>query len=39
MQIGAIQDSGQTRMERIETYVFAGDHGLNAYGVSAYPSP
>ena len=38
MQIGAIQDSEQPRMERMAAYVFAGDHGLNASGVSAYPS-
>ena len=38
VQIGAIQASEQPRMERIAAYVFAGDHGLNASGVSAYPS-
>ena len=38
VQIGAIQDSEQPRIERVAAYVFAGDHGLNASGVSAYPS-
>jgi nicotinate-nucleotide--dimethylbenzimidazole phosphoribosyltransferase len=38
VHIGLIQGSDQPRVERIETYVFAADHGLNAEGVSAYPS-
>ncbi len=38
VQIGAIQGSEQPRMARIAAYVFAGDHGLNASRVSAYPS-
>jgi nicotinate-nucleotide--dimethylbenzimidazole phosphoribosyltransferase len=38
VQIGQAQGRPDPRMERIRAYVFAGDHGLNAEGVSAYPS-
>jgi nicotinate-nucleotide--dimethylbenzimidazole phosphoribosyltransferase len=38
IQIGAIQGQLNPRVERVRAYVFAGDHGLNAEGVSAYPS-
>jgi nicotinate-nucleotide--dimethylbenzimidazole phosphoribosyltransferase len=38
VQIGLIQGSETPRIERVEAYVFAGDHGMNAEGVSAYPS-
>lgn len=38
VRLGAIQGTLQPRVERVRAYVFAGDHGLNAEGVSAYPS-
>jgi len=38
VQIGVIQDRLDPKVERVRAYVFAGDHGLNAEGVSAYPS-
>jgi nicotinate-nucleotide--dimethylbenzimidazole phosphoribosyltransferase len=38
VRIGAIQGREQPRVDRVRAYVFAGDHGLNAEGVSAYPS-
>ena len=38
VQIGQIQASLTPQVERVRAYVFAGDHGLNAEGVSAYPS-
>jgi nicotinate-nucleotide--dimethylbenzimidazole phosphoribosyltransferase len=38
IRIGAIQGRLGPRIERVRAYVFAGDHGLNAEGVSAYPS-
>ena len=38
VQIALVQGTETPRIERIEAYVFAGDHGLNAEGVSAYPS-
>ncbi|OYW99934.1 MAG: nicotinate-nucleotide--dimethylbenzimidazole phosphoribosyltransferase [Caulobacter vibrioides] len=38
VQIGLIQDRLDPRLDRTELYVFAGDHGLNQEGVSAYPS-
>jgi nicotinate-nucleotide--dimethylbenzimidazole phosphoribosyltransferase len=38
VRIGAIQGRTDPRIERVRAYVFAGDHGLNAEGVSAYPS-
>jgi nicotinate-nucleotide--dimethylbenzimidazole phosphoribosyltransferase len=38
VQIGAIQGRSDPSVDRIRAYVFAGDHGLNAEGVSAYPS-
>jgi nicotinate-nucleotide--dimethylbenzimidazole phosphoribosyltransferase len=38
VQIGAIQGRIDPSIDRVRAYVFAGDHGLNAEGVSAYPS-
>jgi nicotinate-nucleotide--dimethylbenzimidazole phosphoribosyltransferase len=38
VQIGLVQCTEEPRIDRIEAYVFAGDHGMNADGVSAYPS-
>jgi nicotinate-nucleotide--dimethylbenzimidazole phosphoribosyltransferase len=38
LRLGLIQGRLDPRIERIACYVFAGDHGLNAQGVSAYPS-
>lgn len=38
VQIGLIQGTDAPRVGAAEAYVFAGDHGLNAEGVSAYPS-
>jgi len=38
VQIGLIQGTETPRVGAVETYVFAGDHGMNADGVSAYPS-
>jgi nicotinate-nucleotide--dimethylbenzimidazole phosphoribosyltransferase len=38
LRLGLIQGRLDPRVERITDYVFAGDHGLNAEGVSAYPS-
>ena len=38
VRIGAIQAREAPRMDRIAAYVFAGDHGMAASGVSAYPS-
>ncbi len=38
VRIGAIQGRIDPRLNRVRAYVFAGDHGLNAEGVSAYPS-
>jgi len=38
IQIGLIQQTETPRVERVEAYVFAGDHGMNGEGVSAYPS-
>lgn len=38
VQIGLIQGVEAPRIGAVEAYVFAGDHGLNAEGVSAYPS-
>jgi nicotinate-nucleotide--dimethylbenzimidazole phosphoribosyltransferase len=38
VQIGAIQGRLDPRIDRVRAYVFAADHGLNAEGVSAYPS-
>jgi nicotinate-nucleotide--dimethylbenzimidazole phosphoribosyltransferase len=37
-RIGAIQGREHPSVARARAYVFAGDHGLNAEGVSAYPS-
>ena len=38
VRIGAIQGRERPSVVRARAYVFAGDHGLNAEGVSAYPS-
>ena len=38
VRIGAIQGRIDPVIGRVRAYVFAGDHGLNAEGVSAYPS-
>ena len=38
VRIGAIQGRVDPRIGGVRAYVFAGDHGLNAEGVSAYPS-
>ncbi|MGC1303628.1 MAG: nicotinate-nucleotide--dimethylbenzimidazole phosphoribosyltransferase, partial [Caulobacteraceae bacterium] len=38
VRIGQIQQRLDPRVERVRAYVFAGDHGMNAEGVSAYPS-
>jgi nicotinate-nucleotide--dimethylbenzimidazole phosphoribosyltransferase len=38
VRIGAIQGRLDPSVGRVRAYVFAGDHGLNAEGVSAYPS-
>lgn len=38
VRIGLIQGRLDPSVDRVRAYVFAGDHGLNAEGVSAYPS-
>jgi nicotinate-nucleotide--dimethylbenzimidazole phosphoribosyltransferase len=38
VRIGLVQGTETPSVGRIEAYVFAGDHGMNAEGVSAYPS-
>ena len=38
LQLGLIQERLDPQVARVAAYVFAGDHGLNAQGVSAYPS-
>jgi len=38
VQIGGIQGRLDPVVGRVRAYVFAADHGLNAEGVSAYPS-
>src|SRR6201999_4258644 len=38
VHIGLLQGTETPRVDRVEAYVFAGDHGLNDEGVSAYPS-
>ena len=38
VRIGLIQNRLDPRIGRTDLYVFAGDHGLTAEGVSAYPS-
>lgn len=37
-RLGLIQGRCDPQVRRVAAYVFAGDHGLNAEGVSAYPS-
>ena len=36
--VGLVQGTETPSVGRIEAYIFAGDHGMNAEGVSAYPS-
>jgi nicotinate-nucleotide--dimethylbenzimidazole phosphoribosyltransferase len=38
VQVGLIQGTETPRVGAVEAFVFAGDHGMNAEGVSAYPS-
>jgi nicotinate-nucleotide--dimethylbenzimidazole phosphoribosyltransferase len=38
VQIAALQHSEAPRVARVAAHVFAGDHGMAASGVSAYPS-
>jgi nicotinate-nucleotide--dimethylbenzimidazole phosphoribosyltransferase len=38
LRLGLIQGRLDPTVERVADYVFAGDHGLNHEGVSAYPS-
>ena len=38
VRIGLVQGTETPSVGRIQAYVFAGDHGMNAEGVSAYPS-
>ncbi|ATQ66878.1 MULTISPECIES: nicotinate-nucleotide--dimethylbenzimidazole phosphoribosyltransferase [Methylosinus] len=38
LQLALIQGTEKPRIERVTAFVFAGDHGLTAEGVSAYPS-
>jgi nicotinate-nucleotide--dimethylbenzimidazole phosphoribosyltransferase len=38
VRIGLVQATETPSVGRIEALVFAGDHGMNAEGVSAYPS-
>lgn len=38
VRLALIADSPSPRADRARLYVFAGDHGLNEAGVSAYPS-
>ena len=38
LRLGSIQGRLDPRVERVTAFVFAGDHGLTAEGVSAYPS-
>src|SRR5690349_13999789 len=38
VRIALIQNRLDPRIARTDLYVFAGDHGLTAEGVSAYPS-
>lgn len=38
IRLALIADSPAPRADRARLYVFAGDHGLNQAGVSAYPS-
>src|SRR5579864_6203670 len=38
VQIGAIQQRSDPRIERAVLLLFAGDHGFTAEGVSSYPA-
>lgn len=38
VRVGLIQSRLDPTVDRVRAYVFAGDHGLTAEGVSAYPS-
>ncbi len=38
VRLALIADSPTPRADHARLYVFAGDHGLNQAGVSAYPS-
>ena len=38
VRLALIQGREEPSVRRVAAYVFAGDHGLNAEGVSAYPS-
>ncbi len=38
VQLAVIQDTAAPRIERRALYVFCGDHGITAEGVSPYPS-
>ena len=38
IRIGLIQARLDPKVDQVRAYVFAGDHGLNSEGVSAYPS-
>lgn len=38
VQLAVIQDTPTPRIERCAMYVFCGDHGITAEGVSPYPS-
>ena len=38
IQVGLIQETLTPHINQIEALVFAGDHGMNAEGVSAFPS-
>jgi nicotinate-nucleotide--dimethylbenzimidazole phosphoribosyltransferase len=37
IRLAALQDTAQPRVERVHITVFAGDHGVAAEGVSAFP--
>lgn len=38
IQIAALQRTGRPRADNVRIVLFAGDHGITAQGVSAYPS-